>query len=96
MKIFKPSDATHTLEVIPSEYVTTATMTIRDKHKNTSQDIELECETVQGYLTSEFNYTFREAAQYEITLKNSDGEQIYYGAIFATNTTDLQNYKMTA
>lgn len=95
MKIFRPADATHTLQIIPRQYVGNATMLLRHELKNDTQTIELECSTIDGYLTAVFEYSFVEGGSYEITVNQTNGQLLYRGKAYATDKTDLENYKLT-
>lgn len=95
MKIFKPSNTTHTLQIIPRKYVANAIMLLRYELKNQTETIELECSEVNGYLVADFEYPFVEGGSYEITVNHINGQLLYRGKAYATNSSDLENYKLT-
>jgi hypothetical protein len=95
MNVVKPSNnSNHFTQVIPREYVEAATLLIRDKGQNGDfEEQAVTCSETNGYLRFEFVYDFREEATYDFYLNDADGNLLYRGQFFATNNTDLQNYR---
>lgn len=89
MKILTTSSSAQTIKVIPREYVTSATLTIRDDTSNTSKNYSVTASTVDDDLV--FNVTFSpvlaEGLYYDMTLKNSSSKIIYKDKIFCTDQT---------
>lgn len=93
MKVFKPSDASHTMTLIPRFNSDIVNMIVHDELKDEQteiEDIETFCDN--GYMTFEFAYTFREGGSYSITVENET--LIWRGKAYATDSTDLENYKV--
>ena len=95
MKVFKPSNTTHTLQIIPRVYVAAAILMIRHELTGSVENIVLSCVEVDGYLIAEFEYNFKEGASYEISVTTMMNELLYRGKAYATDQVDLQNYKLT-
>jgi len=95
MKVFKPSDLTHTLRIIPRVYVAAAILMIRHELTGNVVSITVSCVEVNGYLLAEFEYVFKEGGSYEITVNTVMNELLYRGKAYATDEVDLQNYKLT-
>lgn len=93
MKVFKPSDASHTMTLIPRFNSDIVNMIVHDELKDEQteiEDIETFCDN--GYMTFEFTYIFREGGSYSITVENET--LIWRGKAYATDSTDLENYKV--
>lgn len=89
MKILTTSSSAQTIKVIPREYITSGTLTIRDDTSNTSKNYSITASTVDDDLV--FNVTFSpvlaEGLYYDMTLKNSSSKIIYKDKIFCTDQT---------
>ena len=89
MKILTTSSSAQTIKVIPREYVTSGTLTIRDDTSNTSKNYSVTPSTVDDDLV--FSVTFSpvlaEGLYYDMTLKNSSSKIIYRDKIFCTDQT---------
>jgi len=94
MKVFKPSDTSHILKVVPRLYVENITLTIRHELTDTTTTIDdLISFNDNGYLNITFDYEFKEGGSYEINcFTNTD--LVWRGKAYATNDTDLENYKL--
>jgi hypothetical protein len=93
MKIFKPSDSVHSMHLIPRFQSDIIDLIIHDELKDeqtTIQGIETYCDN--GYMFFEFQYTFREGGSYSMTVESDT--LIWRGKAYATNETDLENYKL--
>ena len=67
---------------------------IKNESKNTTETIEnIPTTFLNGYLTFEITKTVFEAESFEYSVYNLDSELLFRGKAFATNQTDLQNYK---
>lgn len=94
MTILRPALENQTITVIPRYEVENATLILYNKQTNSINSIEVETTYSNGYLTFSFDLTCKEAESYDIELK--DGEIVLFrGKAFATDETDLQNYKMS-
>lgn len=87
MKILSTSTSAQTLKVIPREYVSTATLVLRDDQTNeqtTFSDITL---TQTGdYSVISQAFSLKEGYYYDITI-SSTGNVIYKDKIFCTDQT---------
>ena len=93
MKVFKPSNASHTMTVIPRFNADIVTLLIHDELRDEQTEIEnIETYCENGYMTFEFSYTFREGGNYSMTIESDT--LIWRGKAYATNETDLENYKL--
>jgi len=84
MKIFDPTDITHTLQIIPRDYVSTATMVLRNELRQTETTHNLTCTNVSGYLTATFTHTFLEGSNYEFEVYDTNDNLLYRGKAYAT------------
>jgi len=85
MKILTTSTEAQTIKVIPREYVTTATMTLRDDQTNTVttfSDITLTEEGDYNLITETF--ALKEGYYYDLKL-TSEGATIYKDKVFCTD-----------
>jgi len=85
MKILSTSTDAQTIKVIPREYVTTATMTLRDDQTNTVttfSDITL-TQTGDYNIISE-SFSLKEGYYYDLELTSS-GATIYKDKVFCTD-----------
>ena len=96
MVILKPSEATHSITIIPRINASAISIVIKNESKNTTETIDdISTTFVNGYLTFEITKTVLEQESFEYSVYNfSDSELLFRGKAFATNQTDLQNYKI--
>lgn len=96
MVILKPSEATHSITIIPRINASAISIVIKNEGKNTTETIEdISTTFVNGYLTFEITKNVLEQESFEYSVYNfSDSELLFRGKAFATNQTDLQNYKI--
>ena len=95
MKVLSTGTGTKVLKIIPREYVTTGTLTIRDDQTNSSVDYSVIPTTERNHLVISNNYTTALVNDhfYNLTLKNSSNDVIYRDKIFCTDqTTDKGGY----
>jgi len=88
MKVLTTSANAQTFKVIPREYVTSASMEVRDDSTNvTTTYAGLTPSTSVNHLqiSNTFNPVLVEGRYYDITLKNSGGSIIYKDKVFCTN-----------
>jgi hypothetical protein len=95
MVILKPSEATHSITIIPRINASEISIVIKNESKNTTETIEdIETTFLNGYLTFEITKTVLEQESFEYAVYDIDSELLFRGKAFATNQTDLQNYKI--
>jgi len=87
MKILTTSTSNQTIKVVPREYVTTATLVLRDDTTNTETTDSVSPTTYGDYSQIINSYTLKEGRFYDMTLKNSGGAVIYKDKIFCTDQT---------
>jgi len=88
MKVLTTSASAQTFKVIPREYVTSATMLVRDDSTNvTTTYAGLTPSTSVNHLeiTNTFDPILKEGHFYDMTLKKVDGTIIYKDKIFCTD-----------
>ena len=89
MKILTTSGSAQTIKVIPREYITSGTLTLRNDTTNVSKNYSISPSTVDDDLV--FNITFspvlQEGLYYDFTLKNTSSKIIYKDKIFCTDQT---------
>ena len=95
MVILKPSETTHSITIIPRLNASTISIVIKNEGKNTTETIDnISTIFLNGYLTFEITKTVLEQESFEYSVYNLDSELLFRGKAFATNQTDLQNYKI--
>ena len=94
MIIFKPSEEIQTVTIIPRYEAGLVTLKIRDESKATEETFEnLPASYSFGYLTFEFTKTVSEGSIFEFEVLDNENT-LFRGKAFATDQTDLQNYKI--
>jgi len=95
MVILKPENTTHSITIIPRINASEISIVIKNESKNTTETIEdIETTFLNGYLTFEITKTVLEQESFEYAVYDLDSELLFRGKAFATNQTDLQNYKI--
>jgi len=95
MVILKPENATHSITIIPRINASEISIVIKNESKNTTETIEdIETTFLNGYLTFQITKTVLEQESFEYAVYDIDSELLFRGKAFATNQTDLQNYKI--
>jgi 2-keto-4-pentenoate hydratase len=94
MIIFRPSEETQTVTIIPRYEADLVTLKLRDESKATEETFaDLTAIYSYGYLTFEFTKTVSEGSTFELEVL--DGVNVLFrGKAFATDETDLENYKI--
>jgi len=88
MKVLTTSANAQTFKVIPREYVTNATLTIRDDSTNDSKTYTGLTQTVSVnhlQVSNTFSPVLVEGRYYDMILKKTDGSVIYKDKIFCTD-----------
>tara|TARA_R110000765_G_scaffold251168_1_gene352610 strand:+ start:503 stop:859 length:357 start_codon:yes stop_codon:yes gene_type:complete len=93
MKILTTSAGAQTVKIIPREYVSTATMEIKDDQTNTNTIYNISPTTVNDDLSIgvTFDPVLVEGHYYNMTIKNSSNKVIFKDKVFCTNQTLNQN-----
>ena len=93
MKILTTSAGAQTVKIIPREYVSTATMEIKDDQTNTNKIYNISPTTVNDDLSIAvtFDPVLVEGHYYNMTIKNSSNKVIFKDKVFCTNQTLNQN-----
>jgi hypothetical protein len=95
MVILKPDNEIHEITIIPRINASEISIVIKNESKNTTETIEDIATTYSsGYLTFEITKTVLEQESFEYAVYDLDSELLFRGKAFATNQTDLQNYKI--
>mgnify|MGYP003112506217 FL=1 len=85
MKILTTSTEPQTLKIIPREYVTDATMVVRDDTNNTSVNYSVTPTTYRNYLSIDQAFDLKEGRYYDLTIKNTGNSVIFKDKIFCTS-----------
>lgn len=94
MKVFNPFFAQVIMFVIPRKYEEVLNIKIRHELKDTTTIIDtFESGIDNGYLQLAFTLKSKEGASYEIEV-NGITTLLWRGKGYATNKTDLENYKL--
>lgn len=94
MKVFKPSNTTHTLKFIPRFYGTPELIQFKDEFTgNLVEFTFFTSNLTQNYYYLTFDNSFNEMDKGEITIKDN-GEVIYRGAYVVTEQ-ETQTFELT-
>ena len=94
MQVFKPSVENHILKITPRYQTETCTILLRHELTDvltTLEDLRVYCDN--GYVIIPFEFTFKEGGSYHIEI-TSDDLTIWRGKCYATEQTDIENYKL--
>jgi hypothetical protein len=93
MVILRPDNEIHEITIIPRVDAGIISIVIKNEGKNTTETInDIPTTYSNGYLTFEITKTVLEQESFEYSVYGLD--LIFRGKAFATNQTDLQNYKI--
>lgn len=89
MKVLTTSSSSQTIKVIPREYVSNATLTIRDDQTNATVNYSITPTTSNDELviSNTFSPELEEGHFYDMTLTNGSSEVIYKDKIYCTDQT---------
>lgn len=94
MKVFNPTNLTHTIKIIPRKYEDVLNIVIRHELKDETTIVTDFTDGIDnGYVTIVFPFNFKEGASYEITI-NGITTLMYRDKGYATSEIDLENYKL--
>jgi len=94
MQVFRPSNIIHTLFFIPRIEATSVVLKITNELRSVENTISINGSMINGAFVGNFNYTFKEGASYQIEVFDNDLRLLNRDTGFATDETDLQNYKL--
>jgi len=106
MVILKPENTTHSITIIPRLNSSSISIVMKNESKNTTEVFDNISTTYSsGYLTFEIEKTVVESESFEYSVYAYDSltadmteylgtNLLFRGKAFATNQTDLQNYKI--
>lgn len=95
MTILRPSLENQTITIIPRYEVAIGTLTLLNEETQVLNTFEVEPTFSFGYLTMTFELTVLETESFNLELKDDDNNVVFRGKAFATDTTDLENYKLS-
>lgn len=95
MTILRPALETQTITIIPRYSVTDATLTLLNEETQVLNTFVVEPTFSFGYLTLSFDLICKEAESFNLELKDESNNVVFRGKAFATDTTDLENYKLS-
>lgn len=87
MMILSTSTDAQTIKLIPREYVTDATLVLRDDTTNAVVTYNVTPTTNKNYLSISQALSLKEGRYYDLTVKNSSAEVIYKDKVFCTAQT---------
>jgi len=95
MIIIRPDNTTQTITIIPRYNATDLTVNLLNEETQVNNEFtEVATTYSNGYLTFSFNLTCKEAESFNLEVK--DGNIVLYrDKVFATDTVDLENYKLS-
>ena len=95
MTILRPNLATQTITIIPRYSVQDATLTLLNEETQVLNTFAVEPTFSFGYLTMSFELTVKESESFNLELRDDDNNVVFRGKAFATDETDLENYKIS-
>lgn len=94
MIIFRPSETEQSITIIPRYEVETVTVKLRNEGKATDETFaDISTMYNNGYLSFDITKTVSEGDTYEIEVLDNE-TVLFRGKAFATDETDLENYKI--
>lgn len=94
MTILRPSLETQSITVIPRYDVENVTLTLLNEETQVLNTFNVSTTYANGYMSIEFDLTVKEAESFNLEIK--DGTIVLFrGKAFATDETDLENYKLS-
>ncbi len=94
MTILRPSLETQSITIIPRYDVENVTLTLLNEETQVLNTFTVSNTYANGYMTIEFDLTVKEAESFNLEIK--DGNTVLFrGKAFATDETDLENYKLS-
>jgi len=95
MVILRPDNTTHEITIIPRLNSSSISIVMKNESKGTTEVFDnISTTFANGYLTFELEKTVLEQESFEYSVYNLNSELLFRGKAFATNQTDLQNYKI--
>lgn len=95
MVILRPDNTIQEITIIPRLNSSSVSIVMKNESKNTTEVFDnIETTYSSGYLTFEIEKTVVESESFEYSVYGLDNELLFRGKAFATNQTDLQNYKL--
>lgn len=95
MTILRPALENQTITIIPRYEVSDATLTLLNEETQVLNTFAVEPTFSFGYLTMTFELTVQESESFNLEIKDKSNNVVFRGKAFATDTTDLENYKLT-
>lgn len=95
MIIIRPNLETQTITIIPRYNATDLTVTLLNEETQVNNEFEeVEATYSNGYLTFSVDLICKESESFNLEVK--DGNMVLFrDKVFATDQTDLQNYKIS-
>ena len=96
MEIVTTSTGEQTIKVIPRKLLTDIRFVLEDKEQPSNNiDVTIVCSIFNEFLIVPFTIPFfKEGRKYFIKILDLNGDRLWMGEAFCTNSTDLQNYKI--
>lgn len=94
MTILRPSLETQSITIIPRYDVENVTLTLTNELTQDVNTYTTSTSYANGYMTIEFDLTVYEMDSFNLEVKDGD-TVLFRGKAFATDETDLENYKMS-
>lgn len=89
MKVLSTSDSTQTIKIIPREYISNGTLSLRDDQTDAIVNYNITPTTSNDELVIENAYApvLKEGHYYDITVTNSESKVIYKDKAYCTDQT---------
>lgn len=94
MTILRPSLETQSITIIPRYDVENVTLTLTNELTQDVNTYTTSTSYSNGYMTIQFDLTVYEMDSFNLEVKDGD-TVLFRGKAFATDETDLENYKMS-
>jgi len=95
MTILRPSLTTQEITIIPRYNVTSLTLDLLNEETQVLMRFDIEdLSYSNGYLTIRFDFNCLEGQSFNLEIKSNDFV-LFRGKAFATDTVDLENYKLS-
>jgi hypothetical protein len=94
MTILRPNLETQSITIIPRYDVETVTLTLLNEETQVLNTFTVSTTYANGYMGLEFDFDCLEAESFNLEVKDINAV-LFRGKAFATDETDLENYKLS-
>ena len=94
MTILRPALTTQTITIIPRYDVETVSLSLLNEETQVDNSFTVSTTYANGYMTIQIALAVKESEQFNLEVKDNN-TVLFRGKAFATDETDLENYKIS-